>query len=114
MDLIKEEIKMIKTSDFLFEMGLSVEDMKDYREYLSESVGTKESFNIEYRDRVMGSLMQGSDKVYGNQFIDIFECRGCRYIIFEKDVEGFYKINVKTFVVKTDTFTDYDYEKTIH
>lgn len=102
---------MIKTSDFLFEMGLSVEDIKDYREYLSESVGTKESFNLQYRATVMGNLMQGSVKVYGNRFIDIFECRGCRYIIFEKDIEGFYKINVKTFVIKADTFTHHDYEK---
>lgn len=102
---------MIFTSDFLFEMGLSVEDMKDYREYLSESTGTKESFNLHYLASVMGSLIQDSVKVYGNQFIDIFECRGYRYIIFEKDIEGFYKINVKTFVVKPDTFTHHDYEK---
>lgn len=102
---------MIKTSDFLFEMGLSVEDMKDYREYLFESTGTKESFNLQYRASVMGSLIQGSVKVYGNRFIDIFECRGYRYLIFEKDIEGFYKINVKTFVIKPDTFTHHDYEK---
>lgn len=102
---------MIKTSDFLFERGLSVEDMKGYREYLSGSAGTKESFNIQYRATVMGRLMQESVKVYGNQFIDIFKCMGCRYIIFEKDIEGFYKINVKTFVVEPDTFTHHDYEK---
>lgn len=102
---------MILTSDFLFEMGFSLEDLKEYREYLFESVGSKESFNLQYRASVMGSLMQGSVKVYGNQFIDIFRCAGCRFIIFEKDIEGFYKINVKTFVVKPDTFTHHDYEK---
>lgn len=101
---------MIFTSDFLFEMGLSVEDMKDYRDYLFGSTGTKESFNLQYRARVMGSLMQGSVKVYGNHFIDIFECRGYRYFIFEKDIEGYYKINVKSFVVKPDTL-HHDCEK---
>lgn len=102
---------MIKTSDFLFEMGISLEDMKEYRERLFESTDSKESFNLRYRAATFGDYMRGAIKIYGNQFIDIFKCTGCRYVIFEKDIEGFYKINIKTFVVKPDTFTHHDYEK---
>ena len=102
---------MIFTSDFLFEMGLSVKDMEDYRECLSRSAGSKNYYNLQYRAAVLGDYMPGAVKVYENQFIDVFECKGYRYIIFEKDIEGFYKINVKSFVVKPDTFTHHDYEK---
>lgn len=101
---------MIFTSDFLFEMGLSVEDMKDYREYLSRSASSKESFNVQYRAAVLKDRMEEVVKVYENQFIDIFRCAGCRFIIFEKDIEGYYKINVKSFVVKPDTL-HHDCEK---
>ena len=103
---------MIKTSDFLFEMGLSLEDLKEYREYLFESVGSKESFNLQYRAAVLGNYIQEAVKIYGDYFIDIFKCTGYRYAIFEKDSEGFYKINVKTFVVKPTKITHPDCEKT--
>lgn len=102
---------MIKTSDFLFEMGLSLEDLKKYREHLFESASSKESFNVQYRSVVLEDRMGEVVKVYENQFIDVFRCAGCRFIIFEKDIEGYYKLNVKTFVVKPDTFTHHDYEK---
>ena len=99
---------MIKTSDFLFEMGLSLKDAEVYRDHLFKIAGSKESYNLLYRDAVLGDSMEVVTKVYGNQFIDIFRCVGCRYVIFEKDDEGFYKINVKSFVVEPDMFTYHD------
>lgn len=102
---------MIRTSDFLFERGLRIEEMEDYRKYLLTSTGTVDKFNLDYRTIVLGDYTQEPTKVYGNLFIDIFACGGCRYVIFEKDNKGFYKLNVKTFVVKPDTFTHHDYEK---
>ena len=102
---------MIKTSDFLFEMGISLEDMKDYREYLSMSASSKESFNVQYRAVVLEDRMEEAVRVYEDKFIDIFRCAGCRFIIFEKDIKGYYRLYVKSFLVKPDTFTHHDYEK---
>lgn len=99
---------MIKTSDFLFEMGISVDDMMDYREYLSRSASSKESFNVQYRAVVLEERMEEAIRVYEDKFIDIFRCAGCRFIIFEKDIKGYYKLYVKSFLVKPDTITDYD------
>ena len=95
---------MILLRDFLNEMQIVKSDMRDYREYLAENVSTVESFNSQYKAAVLNDLMNGDVKVYGDQFIDIFKCVGCRYIIFEKNLEGFYKLNVKTFTVRSNLY----------
>ena len=95
---------MILLRDFLNEMGIEKSEMRDYRKYLAENVSTVESFNSKYKDIVLNDLANSAAEVYGDQFIDIYKCVGCRYIIFEKNLKGIYKLYVKTFTVRSNLY----------